>query len=78
MRRCSAPGIDGVTWAQYRRGLRERLAELATRLRDGTWRPTPLREVTIDAFTGSWVNRTPGVTYLVGRASDAERLVHSI
>lgn len=68
MRRCSAPGIDGVTWAQYRRGLRERLAELAARLRDGTWRPTPLREVTIDAFTGR--------QFVAGVPTAEDRIVH--
>src|SRR5690606_6579041 len=39
MRRASAPGADGVSWADYRQGLRERLADLATRLRTGRWQP---------------------------------------
>lgn len=52
MRRSSAAGADGTSWAQYRQGLRERLADLAGRLRAGTWRPGPLRPVEITAYTG--------------------------
>lgn len=52
MRRASAPGEDGVTWAEYRRGLRDRLADLAGRLRRGVWTPGPVREVVITAYTG--------------------------
>jgi RNA-directed DNA polymerase len=52
MRRSSAPGLDGVTWADYREGLRHRLAALAGRLGDGTWSPSPLREVEITSYTG--------------------------
>lgn len=52
MRRESAPGIDGVSWARYRCGLRTRLEDLANRLWEGTWRPAPLRMVSIAAYTG--------------------------
>lgn len=52
MRRASSPGADGVTWAEYRQGLRDRLTDLATRLRTGVWAPGPLREVAITAYTG--------------------------
>jgi hypothetical protein len=52
MRRGSAPGVDGLTWAGYRRGLRDRLAVLAEQLRAGDWTPDPLREVAITSFTG--------------------------
>jgi len=52
MRRCSSPGTDGLTWAGYRQGLDDRLADLSARLRDGTWSPGPLHEVTATAFTG--------------------------
>jgi hypothetical protein len=46
MRTTSSPGADGVTWHDYRVGLRDRLAHLATRLRDGSWRPGPVRQIT--------------------------------
>lgn len=52
MRRASAPGADRVTWAMYRQGLRDRLADLGGRLRTGMWVPGPLREVAITTYTG--------------------------
>lgn len=52
MRRSSAAGADGLSWAGYRSGLPERLAELAEQLRTGMWRPGPVREVDITSFTG--------------------------
>lgn len=52
MRRASAPGADGISWAAYRQGLRERLTELGQRLNGGVWEPGPLREVAITAYTG--------------------------
>ncbi len=52
MRRASAPGADGMSWAMFRQGLRDRLAGLAGQLRDGTWRPGPPRLVEITAYTG--------------------------
>jgi RNA-directed DNA polymerase len=52
MRRCSAPGIDGMSWTGYRRGLAERITLLSQALREGTWRPGPLRTVEITTYTG--------------------------
>lgn len=52
MRRGSAPGVDGLTWAGYRHGLRNRLATLADRLREGAWTPDPVRKADITSFTG--------------------------
>jgi hypothetical protein len=43
MRRLSAPGADGLTWRQCRVGLADRIAGLADRLRQDTWRPGPVR-----------------------------------
>ncbi|WP_019632253.1 hypothetical protein [Actinomadura atramentaria] len=50
MRRPAGPGADGVTWARYRDGLDARIAELAARLRDGTWRPGPVRAVSLPSY----------------------------
>src|SRR6266540_2443859 len=43
-----APGVDGVTIAQVEsQGVEGFLDELAVQLQDGTWRPLPVRRVTI-------------------------------
>jgi RNA-directed DNA polymerase len=52
MRRCSAPGADGMSWAQYRKGLPGRITALSAALRDGTWRPGPLRTAEITSYAG--------------------------
>lgn len=46
MRTASSPGADSVTWHDYRVGFRDRLAHLAARLRVGSWRPGPIRQIT--------------------------------
>jgi RNA-directed DNA polymerase len=51
-RRRSAPGADRITWAAYRRAAAVRIPRLAGALREGTWRPGPVREVTIYTSTG--------------------------
>jgi RNA-directed DNA polymerase len=50
MRRGGSPGADGITWAQYRDGLDEKIAVLSGRLRDGTWNPGPVRTLTIPSW----------------------------
>lgn len=52
MRRAGAPGDDGLSWAGYRNGMRDRLTKLADQLRAGTWTPAPVREVAITSYTG--------------------------
>ena len=52
MRRGSARGADGVSWADYRQGLPARIAALSASLREGTWRPGPLRTVQITTYAG--------------------------
>ncbi|MEV6984027.1 reverse transcriptase domain-containing protein [Sphaerisporangium sp. NPDC051017] len=56
MRRASSPGADGLSWAGFRAGLRERLEELGGQLRDGTWRPGPLRASHVVAYTGKRID----------------------
>jgi hypothetical protein len=52
MRRASSPGADGQSWAMFRAGLPERLDELGEQLRNGSWRPGPLRASHVIAYTG--------------------------
>lgn len=50
MRHSGAPGSDGVTWAQYRVLLEERIAHLASRLATGTWSPSAVRHVALPSW----------------------------
>ncbi len=68
MRRCSAPGADGITWAQYRRDLDSRLSQLGQQLRDGTWKSTPVRLVEITTYAGK--------TFTAVVPSVEDRIVH--
>jgi RNA-directed DNA polymerase len=68
MRRSSAPGADGVSWAAYRRGLPGRIAALSVSLREGTWQPGPLRTVEITTYAGK---RFPAVILTA-----EDRIVH--
>jgi len=52
MRRQSSPGADGVSWANYRQGLRERIEALSRALTTGSWRPGPVRPVVVTTYTG--------------------------
>jgi RNA-directed DNA polymerase len=52
MRRCSAPGTDATTWADWRDGAGARIAALSEALRAGTWTPAPLRSVLITNYFG--------------------------
>ncbi|WP_017624723.1 reverse transcriptase domain-containing protein [Nocardiopsis chromatogenes] len=67
MRRSGGPGIDGVTWADYRRAFDDRLKALAQRLADGTWRPSPVRFV-------SWPSW--GKELHIGVPTVEDRIVH--
>lgn len=41
----AASGIDGVTWQQYSENLHEHLQDLSDRLRNGAYRPSPVKRV---------------------------------
>ncbi len=67
MRTASSPGADGLTWHDYRTGLRDRLADLAARLRDGSWRPGPVRQI-------SWTSADKHLRVTIPTVED--RIVH--
>jgi RNA-directed DNA polymerase len=67
MRTTSSPGADGITWHDYRGGLHDRLAHLAARLRDGSWRPGPVRQV-------SWPSADKRLCVAIPTVED--RIVH--
>ena len=48
----AAPGVDGVTWREYGRNLRERLRDLQDRVHRGNYHPQPVRRVHIPKGDG--------------------------
>ena len=70
-----AAGVDHVTVAMYERDLDRHLATLATQLRDGTYRPQPIRRTWIDK-PGSREQRPLGIPTVRDRVvQTAVRLV---
>jgi group II intron reverse transcriptase/maturase len=53
LKREASPGVDGLTWRTYERGLEERLAELHARVHRGSYRALPSRRAYIDKEDGS-------------------------
>jgi len=47
LKRDAAPGVDGMTWAQYGEGLADRLADLHGRVHRGSYRAQPSRRTYI-------------------------------
>jgi retron-type reverse transcriptase len=47
LKKQAAPGVDGLTWAQYQENLPERLKELHERVHSGAYRARPSRRVYI-------------------------------
>lgn len=43
LKRDAAPGVDGVTWREYGRGLEEKIQDLSERLKRGAYRAQPVR-----------------------------------
>ena len=52
LKRKAAPGVDGVTWAQYADGAEERLRDLLTRIQRGTYRAQPSKRAYIPKADG--------------------------
>ena len=52
LKRRAAPGVDGMTVADYEQGLAERLRELCERVQSGRYRPLPVRRTYIPKADG--------------------------
>src|SRR6476661_3775888 len=52
LKRKAAPGVDGVTWAEYESGLEGRLTDLHSRVHRGAYRAQPSRRVYIPKADG--------------------------
>ncbi len=53
LKRNAAPGIDGLTWAEYGKDEEQRLVALHSRIHQGRYRATPARRVFIPKADGS-------------------------
>jgi RNA-directed DNA polymerase len=52
LKRDAAPGIDGVTWKEYETGLDEKLADMHSRIHQGTYRAQPSKRAYIPKADG--------------------------
>jgi group II intron reverse transcriptase/maturase len=52
LKKQAAPGVDGVTWAQYREGQEEKLQDLHDRIHRGAYRAQPSRRTYIPKADG--------------------------
>lgn len=52
LKRCAAPGIDGLTWEKYGEDLERNLADLSGRLKRGSYRAKPVQRMHIPKDDG--------------------------
>ena len=67
LRRQAAPGVDGVTWDEYARGLYERIADLHDRVHRGTYRAKPSKR--------AWISKADGRERPLGIAALEDKIV---
>ncbi len=52
LKRAAAPGVDGMTWQEYEKGLEDRLRDLKERVHGGSYRAQPSRRIYIPKADG--------------------------
>jgi len=67
LKRQAAPGVDGVTWEEYREGLEERIADLHGRVQRGTYRAKPSKR--------AWMAKADGGERPLGIAALEDKIV---
>lgn len=67
LKREAAPGVDGVTWDEYARGLYERIADLHARVHRGTYRAKPSKR--------AWIPKPDGRQRPLGIAALEDKIV---
>jgi len=67
LKRQAAPGVDGVTWEEYREGLEERIADLHGRVQRGTYRAKPSKR--------AWIAKADGGERPLGIAALEDKIV---
>jgi hypothetical protein len=66
-KRQAAPGVDGVTWEEYREGVEERIADLHSRVQRGTYRAKPSKR--------AWIMKADGGERPLGIAALEDKIV---
>jgi RNA-directed DNA polymerase len=69
LKKQAAPGVDGMTWAEYGQDLEARLAELHGRIHRGAYRAQPSRRV--------WIPKADGRQRPLGIAALEDKVVQS-
>jgi group II intron reverse transcriptase/maturase len=67
LKKQAAPGVDGMTWAEYGRDLEERLADLHGRIHRGAYRAQPSRRI--------WIPKADGRKRPLGIAALEDKIV---
>ena len=67
LKRQAAPGVDGMTWEEYREGLEERIANVHERVQRGTYRAKPSKRV--------WIAKGDGGERPLGIAALEDKIV---
>ena len=67
LKRTAAPGVDGVTWQEYGRGLEGRLVDLHGRVHRGTYRAQPSKR--------AWIPKPDGGQRPLGIAALEDKIV---
>jgi len=68
LKRQSAPGVDGMTWAEYEQGLEDRLVDLHSRVHRGSYRA--------QASKRTWIPKPDGKQRPLGVASLEDNINH--
>jgi len=67
LKRNAAPGLDGVTWEEYGKGLEQRLADLHERIQSGRYRAKPSKR--------AWIPKPDGSQRPIGIAAMEDKVV---
>ncbi|MFM9964337.1 MAG: hypothetical protein ACKV2Q_24305 [Planctomycetaceae bacterium] len=67
LKKTAAPGIDGVTWAQYAEGFETRIDDLHSRIHRGTYRAQPSKR--------AWIPKLDGQQRPLGIAALEDKIV---
>ena len=69
-RKDGAPGVDGQTWSEYGRNLKDNLQSLLDRAKSGTYRAPPVRRVHIPKDGSATETRPIGIPTLEDKVQE--------